>query len=105
MRHLLPESEEYLEYLEDDERQRRTLDDRFLREPIAVLQPATPVCAERGTSVGDVVRHADTIVIGNRLEEYRQLTSARHNGQVIIDLVRMFDQRTSDDGKYQGICW
>ena len=56
-------------------------------------------------SVGDVVRHADTIVIGNRLEEYRQLTSARHNGQVIIDLVRMFDQRTSDDGKYQGICW
>ena len=56
-------------------------------------------------SVGDVVRHADTIVIGNRLEEYRQLTSTRHNGQVIIDLVRMFDQRTSDDGKYQGICW
>jgi CBS domain-containing protein len=64
MRHLLPESEEYLEYLEDDERQRRTLDDRFLREPIAVLQPANPVCAERGTSVGDVVRQMQEHHIG-----------------------------------------
>ena len=61
MRHLLPESEEYLE---DDERQRRALDDRFLREAIAVLQPANPVCAERGTRVGDVVRQMQEHHIG-----------------------------------------
>jgi CBS domain-containing protein len=61
MGRLLPESEEYLE---DDERQRRILDDRFLREPIAVLQPANPVCAERGTSVGDVVRQMQEHQIG-----------------------------------------
>ena len=78
MRHLLPESEEYLEYLEDDERQRRTLDDRFLREPIAVLQPANPVCAERGTSVGDVVR---------QMQEH-------HIGCVLV---------TGPDGKLEGI--
>jgi CBS domain-containing protein len=58
---LLPESEEYLQ---DEERQRRTLDDRFLREPIAVLQPASPVCAEVGTSVSDVVRQMQEHHIG-----------------------------------------
>jgi len=61
MSNLLPESEEYLH---DDDRQRRTLDDRFLREPIAVLQPASPVCAEVGTSVGDVVRQMQDHHIG-----------------------------------------
>ena len=61
MSNLLPESEEYLH---DDDRQRRTLDDRFLREPIAVLQPASPVCAEVGTSVSDVVRQMQDHHIG-----------------------------------------
>ena len=61
MSNLLPESEEYLQ---DDDRQRRTLDDRFLREPIAVLQPASPVCAEVGTSVSDVVRQMQDHHIG-----------------------------------------
>ena len=55
MGRVLSESEEYLEYL-DEERAPRTLDDRFLREPIAVLEPPRPVCAARGTSIGDVVR-------------------------------------------------
>jgi GDP-mannose 6-dehydrogenase len=56
-------------------------------------------------SVRDVMEHAETIVIGNKLEEYRQLDMLRHDGQVVIDLVRLFDKRTGEDGKYQGICW
>lgn len=49
------EDEEYLEYLGSDPA-RRTLDGASLAEPISLLQPATPVCAEVGTSIGEVVR-------------------------------------------------
>jgi len=56
-------------------------------------------------SVSDVISHAEAIVIGNRLEEYRQVEMLRRDGQIVIDLVRMFDNRSGDDGKYQGICW
>jgi len=61
---LLPESEEYLEYAAEAERRHRVLDDRFLREPIAVLQPAKPVCAERGTTIAEVVRQMQRHRIG-----------------------------------------
>jgi len=53
----------------------------------------------------DVIEHAETIVIGNKLEDYRQVETLRSDGQVVIDLVRMFDKRTGEDGRYQGICW
>ena len=56
-------------------------------------------------SLTDVVTHAETIVIGNKLEEYRQVETLRQDGQVVIDLVRMFDRHTGEDGRYQGICW
>jgi CBS domain-containing protein len=61
MSYVLPESEEYLE---TEERAPRTLDDRFLREPISVLQPPSPVCADRGTPVADVVRQMQDHHIG-----------------------------------------
>jgi CBS domain-containing protein len=64
MNRVLSESEEYLEYLENEEQKPRTLDDRFLREPISVLRPPSPVCAERGTSVADVVRQMQDHHIG-----------------------------------------
>ena len=44
-------------------------------------------------------------MIGNKLEEYRQVETLRRDGQIVIDLVRLFDNRTSDDGTHQGICW
>jgi len=56
-------------------------------------------------SVRDVISHAEAIVIGNKLEEYRQVETLRRDGQIVIDLVRLFDNRTSDDGTHQGICW
>jgi GDP-mannose 6-dehydrogenase len=56
-------------------------------------------------SVLDVIEHAQTIVIGNKVEDYRQVEALRQDGQVVIDLVRLFDRRTGADGRYQGICW
>ncbi len=61
---VLPEAEEYLEYAEQEDRRHRVLDDRFLHEPIAVLQPVKPVCAELGTSVASVVRQMQRRNIG-----------------------------------------
>jgi GDP-mannose 6-dehydrogenase len=54
-------------------------------------------------SIDEVLESANTIVIGNRSEEFRQIESRLRPGQTVIDLVRLFD-RMSGDG-YQGICW
>jgi GDP-mannose 6-dehydrogenase len=54
-------------------------------------------------SIDEVLGAANTIVIGNRSEEFRQIEARLRPDQTVIDLVRLFD-RTSGDG-YQGICW
>ena len=56
----------------------------------------------RGT-IDEVLNASDTIVIGNKSEEFRQIESRLRPDQTVIDLVRLFD-RQSDNG-YQGICW
>ena len=55
------------------------------------------------SSIDEVLNAANTIVIGNKSEEFRQIESRLRPDQTVIDLVRLFD-RTSGDG-YQGICW
>jgi GDP-mannose 6-dehydrogenase len=54
-------------------------------------------------SIDEVLSTADTIVIGNKSEEFRQIESRIRPDQTVIDLVRLFD-RPSGNG-YQGICW
>lgn len=56
-------------------------------------------------SVEEVVTESDVIVIGNKAEEFRAAESAlAAEGKTVIDLVRLFDGRTSGAG-YDGICW
>jgi GDP-mannose 6-dehydrogenase len=55
-------------------------------------------------SVAEVVEASDVLVVGNRAEEFRQLDSRARGGQIVIDLVRLFEGRTTG-GDYQGICW
>jgi GDP-mannose 6-dehydrogenase len=54
-------------------------------------------------SIDEVLDAANTIVIGNRSEEFRQIESRLRPGQTVVDLVRLFN-RPSGEG-YQGICW
>jgi GDP-mannose 6-dehydrogenase len=54
-------------------------------------------------SIDDVLGTAETIVIGNKSEQFREIESRLRPDQTVIDLVRLFD-RTSGNG-YQGICW
>jgi GDP-mannose 6-dehydrogenase len=55
-------------------------------------------------SVTEVLDAAEVIVIGNKAEEFRVIESQLHAGQIVIDLVRLFEDRVSDKS-YQGICW
>jgi len=52
----------------------------------------------------DVLDHAQTIVIGNGAEEFRDVPNRLEHGQSVIDLVRIGKTR-SIAGIYEGICW
>ena len=57
----------------------------------------------RGTAQ-EVLADSEVIIIGNKAEEFRPLVSELSDGQMVIDLVRLFDGRVSDK-EYSGICW
>jgi GDP-mannose 6-dehydrogenase len=54
-------------------------------------------------SIDEVLKYADVIVIGNGSEEFRDMNKRLRDGQALIDLVRITDDRS--DGTYEGICW
>ncbi len=56
-------------------------------------------------SVDEVLEASDIVIIGNKSEEFRQVEAKMREGQSLIDLVRLFDKRTTSDASYQGICW
>jgi GDP-mannose 6-dehydrogenase len=55
------------------------------------------------TSIDDVLEFAEVLVVGNKAEEFTEIEQKQREGQVIIDLVRLF--KKSSDDTYQGICW
>jgi GDP-mannose 6-dehydrogenase len=55
-------------------------------------------------SVDEVLEASDVLIVGNKSDEFRQIEGRLRGDQLVIDLVRLFDGRKSDD-KYQGICW
>jgi hypothetical protein len=54
--------------------------------------------------VDGVLNDSDVIVIGNQAEEFRSVAERLRKDQQLIDLVHLFDGRTSSEN-YQGICW
>lgn len=55
-------------------------------------------------NIDGVLNDADVIVIGNQAEEFRSVAERLRKDQQLIDLVHLFDGRTSSEN-YQGICW
>jgi GDP-mannose 6-dehydrogenase len=51
-----------------------------------------------------VLDHAQTIVIGNKDPDFRNVPAQLRDGQSIVDFVRITDHR-SKNGTYDGICW
>lgn len=55
-------------------------------------------------SATEVMAFAEVVVVGNGAVEFRELVAARRPEQVVVDLVRIIDQK-SVEGVYDGICW
>jgi len=55
-------------------------------------------------SIGEVLDHAETIVIGNNDPDFQSLPERLRDGQQLVDFVRIKNLR-SDNGKYDGLCW
>lgn len=51
-----------------------------------------------------VLNHAQTIVIGNSDPDFSSVPKRLHEGQRLVDFVRVTQER-SRNGKYDGICW
>ncbi len=56
------------------------------------------------SSVMEVLESSEVLIIGNKAAEFRAIEGRLKEGQKVIDLVRLFENRASDD-EYQGICW
>jgi GDP-mannose 6-dehydrogenase len=54
--------------------------------------------------ISEVLCVSDTVVIGNRSPVFRSIDGRLGPGQMLIDLVRLFD-KTPAAGYYDGICW
>jgi GDP-mannose 6-dehydrogenase len=55
------------------------------------------------SSVEEVLADSELLVIGNKASEFRDIEGKVRKGQIVIDLVRLFDHNVGDS--YQGICW
>jgi GDP-mannose 6-dehydrogenase len=54
--------------------------------------------------IDPVLNHAETVVIGNKDPDFQDVPERLHNGQRLVDFVRIRNNR-SENGKYDGICW
>lgn len=54
-------------------------------------------------SITDVIESADVVLVGNKSDEFKQIEGKLRNDQILIDLVRLFKQTSSEN--YRGICW
>ena len=55
-------------------------------------------------SVGEVLEHAETVVIGNKDPDFVDVPGRLRESQRLVDFVRIGNKR-SGDGEYDGICW
>ena len=55
-------------------------------------------------SIGEVIDHAEVLVIGNGAAEFRQLVAQLPADKTVIDLVGI-ERDGVPDGRYEGICW
>jgi GDP-mannose 6-dehydrogenase len=55
-------------------------------------------------NMDEVLDDSELIVLGNKTEEFRGLDKMIRPNQVVIDLVRLFDEPLKNES-YEGICW
>jgi len=55
-------------------------------------------------SIDEIIKHAETIVIGHSSPEFHDIMDRIKNEHVVVDFARVVG-RPSEQGKYDGICW
>jgi GDP-mannose 6-dehydrogenase len=55
-------------------------------------------------TIDGVLADSEIIIIGNQAAEFRSVADRLRKDQQLIDLVRLFNDRTSNEN-YEGICW
>ena len=55
-------------------------------------------------SVAEVLAASDVVIVGNKNDEFKAIEAQLRPGQIVLDLVRIFGDRSFDES-YQGICW
>jgi GDP-mannose 6-dehydrogenase len=55
-------------------------------------------------SIDEVLKHAETIVVGTQDPDFQSVPGRLLDGQRLVDFVRIVNRR-SENGKYDGICW
>jgi GDP-mannose 6-dehydrogenase len=55
-------------------------------------------------NIEEVLKHAQTVVIGNKDAEFSAVLDRLREDQRLVDFVRITNRR-SENGKYDGICW
>ena len=56
-------------------------------------------------SVDAVLEHAETVVIGNKENEFEDVPRLLRNSQCLVDFVRISNHGNNRNGAYDGICW
>jgi len=56
-------------------------------------------------SLEEVLDQAEVILIANKGEGFRAALEKIKPGQIVYDLVRISEDRTAGNGRYEGICW
>jgi GDP-mannose 6-dehydrogenase len=54
--------------------------------------------------IDTVLNHAQTVVIGNKDPEFNRVPERLHEGQFVVDFVRI-NEKVRKNGNYDGICW
>jgi len=54
--------------------------------------------------IDTVLNHAQTVVIGNKDPDFNRVPKQLHEGQFLVDFVRIIE-KGSKNGNYDGICW
>lgn len=55
-------------------------------------------------SIEDILKHSETIVVGNGSDEFKNINNQIQDEQIVVDLVRI-TENMSEQGRYHGICW
>ncbi|MBK1644860.1 GDP-mannose dehydrogenase [Thiocapsa imhoffii] len=69
-----------------------------------ILTHVPHIAALMVDSIETALEHAETVVIGNACEEFRDVAKRVSADKAVIDLVRI-DESLVSSGHYEGICW